>query len=122
VQAEFQAGAIGRIRKSFDQLQPAARKRDSLPICKSAKIVVRSLLKIPCGMLIVRPRSKCVASSAAISLALAIEGLRLFANSQVELNTPERGNAFIQHVLIQSMDETTGSALRLAVPGLRNPE
>jgi hypothetical protein len=37
---------------------------------------------------------------------LAIKRLGLFANSQVELNTPEWGDAFVQHVLIQSVYET----------------
>src|SRR4051812_6770223 len=37
---------------------------------------------------------------------VAIEGLGLFSDSQVELGTPERGYAVVQDILIQRVDET----------------
>ena len=100
----------GRVRlcPAVSRSTPApVAKRDGLPIRKPADSVFCSLLKILYGLLIVRSPLKVHRKFRCnFSGAFAIERLRLFPYSPVQLNPPGCGHPFVEHVLIQSVNET----------------
>src|SRR5262245_6905494 len=103
---EFLPGALGGIRKFVDQLQPATRTPDRLPIRESADVVIRGLLQILSRSLVIPPALEVHCKLGCnFPGTFAVYVLSIIPDASVQLDASKCGYTFIEHVLIQSVYE-----------------
>jgi hypothetical protein len=98
--------AFRGIRQLLEQLQPAARERNCVPVRKPADVVFCRVLEILCGPLVVSGSLKvhCKLCRNFYGV-LTVHLLSPFPYPLVELDTPGCRYAFVQHILVQSVNE-----------------
>src|SRR5262245_38305657 len=103
---EFLPGALGGVRKFLDQIQPATREPDRLPIREPANVVVCCLLEILCRPLVIPPALGLHCKLGCnFPGTFAVYVLSIIPDASVQLDASECGYPFIKHVLIQRVYE-----------------